>query len=156
MTELLLLLLQKSQEDLQGKEEIKLKLLKSLSTKKYNSYFCLLRQSQNSMWLLESLEKKSLGSWEIATKWIWYRCDKESKIFLVIWRKSIMTTIWLMLVMLTTWLIPHQIANNSASVVITLTTLWIVLMIDLLCKYICKMDVMTWFLILASETIIEE
>ena len=49
MTELLLLLLQKSQEDLQGKEEIKLKLLKSLSTKKYNSYFCLLRQSQNSM-----------------------------------------------------------------------------------------------------------
>jgi len=67
MAELLSLLLQKSQEDLQGKERIELKLLESLFTKECNGHFCLLGQSQNSMWLLESLEKKTLSSQEIAT-----------------------------------------------------------------------------------------
>ena len=156
MAESLSLLLQKFQEDLQGKEGTELKLLEYLSTKVYNDYFCLLGQSQNSMWLLESLEKKFLSSWEITTEWIWCGWDEESKILLAVWRESIMMTIWLMLVMLTTWLIPHQITNNSALVVVILTTLWIVLMTELLCEWICEMDIVIWFLILVSETIIKE
>ena len=68
MAELLSLLLQKSQEDLQGKEGTESKLLESLSTKECNDHFCLLGQSQNSMRLLESLEKISLSSREIAAE----------------------------------------------------------------------------------------
>ena len=49
MAELLFFLLQKSQEDLQEKEGIESKLLELLSTKKCNSHFCLLEQSQKSM-----------------------------------------------------------------------------------------------------------
>jgi len=61
MAELLSFLLQKSQEDLQGKEGTESKLLEFLSTKECNGHFCLLEQSQNSMQLLESLEKISLS-----------------------------------------------------------------------------------------------
>ena len=42
-------------------------------------------------------------------------------------------------------------ANSSASVVNTLTILCIVLVTGLLCKWMCEMDVATWFLILVSE-----
>ena len=47
-------------------------------------------------------------------------------------------------------------ANNSASVVVTLTTLWIVLMTGLLCKWMCNIDVATWFLMLVLDTTIKE
>ena len=61
-----------------------------------------------------------------------------------------------MLVIPTTWLIPYWIVNNSASVVVILTALWIVLITGLLCKWICDIEVAIWFLMLALETIIEE
>ena len=132
------------------------KLLESLSTKEYNGQFCLLGQSQNLMQLLTSFEKKLLSSWEITAEWIWYRCNEESKILLAVWMESDVTMIWLVLVILTAWLIPHQIANNLALVVVILTALWIVLMTGLLCEWICNIEVATWFLMLASETTIEE
>ena len=47
-------------------------------------------------------------------------------------------------------------ANSSALVVKTLTALCIVLVTGLLCEWMCKMDVATWFLILASEMTIAE
>ena len=56
----------------------------------------------------------------------------------------------------TTWLISHYITNNSALVVMTLTAQWIVLMTDLLCKWIYNIEVVTWFLMLASEMTMEE
>lgn len=56
----------------------------------------------------------------------------------------------------TAWLISHQITNNLALVAVILTALWIVLMIGLLCEWICDIKVATWFLILVSETTIEE
>ena len=55
------------------------------------------------------------------------------------------------------WFIPHWTANNLASVIVTLTTLCIVLTTYLLKEYICEIDVVMWFLILALEmTIVEE
>jgi len=47
-------------------------------------------------------------------------------------------------------------ANSLASVVVTLTVLWIVLMTGLLCEWIYTIDMATWFLILASDTTIED
>jgi len=117
--------------------EIEIKLLKSLSTKVCSGYFCLLEQFQNSMWLLTSFKKKSLSSWEITANWIWYGYSKELKILLAVWRESMMTTIWLMFTIPTTWLIPYWMANNLASVVVILTTLWIILMTGSLYEWIC-------------------
>ena len=62
MAKSLSLLLQKSQEDFQGKKEIESKLLEFLLTKACNGHFCLLGQSQSLMQLLEFLEKNSLSS----------------------------------------------------------------------------------------------
>ena len=67
-----------------------------------------------------------------------------------------MTMMWLMLVIPTTWLIPHQIVNSLASVVVTLIALWIVLMMGLLYKWIFNIDVAIWFLMLVSDTIMED
>jgi len=61
-----------------------------------------------------------------------------------------------MLVILTAWLIPHQIANSSVSVVVILTALWIILIMDLLCEWICDIDMATWFLMLVLDTTIED
>ena len=60
-TELYFLFLQKSQEDLQEKVGMKLKLLEFLSIKECSGHFCLLEKSQNSIQLLAFLEKKSLS-----------------------------------------------------------------------------------------------
>ena len=46
--------------------------------------------------------------------------------------------------------------NNSASVVVMLTTLWIVLMTDLSYEWMCNIDVVTQFLIPALNITIEE
>ena len=51
---------------------------------------------------------------------------------------------------------PHWIVNNSASVMITLIALCIVLMTDLLKKWIWETDVAMWFLILVLDTTIVE
>ena len=53
------------------------------------------------------------------------------------------------------WLISYQIVNNSASVIVTLIAWWIILIL-LDCKWICKMDIVMLFLILASEIIMTE
>ena len=58
--------------------------------------------------------------------------------------------------MLITWLMPQWIANSLALVEVILTTWWIILMISLLYKWICDIDIATWFLILVSEMTIEE
>ena len=47
-------------------------------------------------------------------------------------------------------------ANNSASVVVILTALWIILMTSLSYEWMCEIDVATWFLILVSDTTMEE
>ena len=52
------------------------------------------------------------------------------------------------------WFILYWIVNNSASVVITLITLCIVLTIGLLKGWMWEINVVTWFLILASDTTI--
>ena len=60
--ELHLAFLQKFQNDLHGNKGVKTIFLESLSTKWCNSHFCLLGQSQNSMWLQVFFEKNSLSS----------------------------------------------------------------------------------------------
>ena len=126
------------------------------ATKECSGQFCLLGQSQNLMWLLLSFKKNSLSLWEIMAEWIWYKCNEESKILLVVWRESIMMMMWLILEIPTTWLIPHCIANNLALVVVILTAQWIVLITDLSCEWIYNIEVATWFLMLVSEMIIGE
>ena len=61
-----------------------------------------------------------------------------------------------MLVISIAWFILHWIANNLASVIVTLTTLCIVLTTGLLKECIFEINMVTWFLILASETTITE
>ena len=51
---------------------------------------------------------------------------------------------------------PHQIANNSASVVVTLIALCMVLTTGLLKEWMWEIDVAMWFLMLASDTMIVE
>ena len=54
--------------------------------------------------------------------------------------------------LLQAWLIPHLIANNLASVLVTNIIWWTVLVIGWLAKCMCDMDVAMSFLILASVT----
>ena len=51
-----------------------------------------------------------------------------------------------------TWLIPHLIAKNSASVLVTNTAWWTVLVKGWSCICTCDIDVAMSFLILASVT----
>ena len=51
---------------------------------------------------------------------------------------------------------PHQIANNLASVVVTLIALCMVLTTGLLKEWMWEIDVAMWFLMLASDTMIVE
>ena len=60
--------------------------------------------------------------------------------------------ILLISIRLVAWLIPHLIADNSASIEVMLTAWWSVLITGLLWTWTCKIDVATWFLILASDT----
>ena len=128
--------------------------LVSLLTNWWRTDCCLLGQSQNSIQFWESLEKNSLSSMEIAAELIWYRWVKELRIFLVIWRELVMTTICLTLGSATAWLMPHQIAKSLASAMVILIVLCKVLMTGLLKEWMCKMEVVTWFLMLASDTTI--
>ena len=51
---------------------------------------------------------------------------------------------------------PYQIANNLALVVVTLIVLYIVLITDLLKKWIWEINMVTYFLMLVSDTTIVE
>ena len=149
-------ILQKSQEDLYGNIGIETMFLVSLSTIWWRAHCCLLGQSQNSIWFWESLEKNSLSSDEIAAEWIWYRWVKESKILLTMWRELVMTMICLTLWLVTTWFILQWMTKSSASAVVILIALCKVLTIGLVKKWMCKMEVVTWFLILASNTTMDK
>ena len=52
--------------------------------------------------------------------------------------------------------IPQQMAKSSALAVVILVALCKVLTIALLKEWICEMEVATWFLILASNTTMDE
>ena len=97
------------------------------------------------MWLLLSLLKKSLNLRETAAEWIWNGCNEESKIFIAACKES---AIWLVLGILMAWLIPHLFVKSLASVVVTLTTWWTILVTGLLCEWMCAIEVATLFLIL--------
>ena len=147
--------LQKSQEDLHRNIGIETMFLVSLLIIWWRAHCCLLGQSQNLIWLWESLEKNSLSSDEIATEWIWYGWVEESKILLAMWRELVMTMICLMLWLATTWFILQWIAKSSASAVVILIALK-VLTIGLLKEWMCKMEVATWFLILTFDMTMDE
>ena len=148
--------LQKSQKDLHRNIGIEIMFLVSLSTIWWSAHSCLLEQSQNSIWFWESLEKNSLSSNEIAVEWIWYRWVEELKILLVMWRESVMTMIYLMLWLATAWFILQQMAKSSALAVVILIVLCKVLTTGLLKEWMCEMEVATWFLILVSNTTMDE
>ena len=143
--------LQNSQDDLLRRMGEKSNLLVSLSTKKCGVHFCLLGQFQNLMQLLLSFLKKFLSSWEIVVEWIWYRCVHVWKIFLAACKKSITITMYLMSEILIAWFIPHLIVKSSASVIVMFTVWWIVLMISLLCEWICDIEVAILFLMLKNS-----
>ena len=130
--------------------------LVSLLTIWWSAHSCLLRQSQNSIWFWESLEKNSLSSNEIAIEWIWYRWVEESKILLVMWRESVMTMICLALWLVTAWFILQWMAKSLALAVVILIALCKVLTTGLLKKWMCEMEVVTRFLILASDMTMDE
>ena len=58
--------------------------------------------------------------------------------------------------LLTVWFISHCIIKSLASVVVMLIALCNVLMIGLLYKWMCDIEVVIWFLILAFDTTIVE
>jgi len=89
-------------------------------------------------------------SLSMATIWIWYRYNNRSKIFLAAWMESVTTMILEMSFLVETWLILDLIAKSLASVLVTKTTWWIVLVRGQLNMCICEMDVVISFLILAS------
>ena len=66
-----------------------------------------------------------------------------------------MTIIYLICRILIAWFIPYLIANSLASVVNTLMAWWHVLMISWLNEWIYKIEVATWFLMLASDMTIQ-
>ena len=65
-----------------------------------------------------------------------------------------MTTICLTLGLVTAWLMLYQIAKSSASAVVILIALCKVLMTGLLKEWMCEIEVVTWFLMLVSDTTI--
>ena len=77
-----------------------------------------------------------------------------SKIYLAAWMESVTTIIFEILSIDEAWLIPHLIANNSASVLVTNAEWWRVLDKGLFGMCVCKMAVAMLFLMLASVTVI--
>ena len=56
----------------------------------------------------------------------------------------------------TAWFMPYWIVNNLVSVVVILIALCIVLTAGLLKEWIWEINVVTWFMILVSDTTIVE
>jgi len=147
----LLFFLLKSHEFLHGNSGIRLKDLVSLSTLSWRTHLRWLGHSQNLMELLSLLLKKSRRSERIAADVVWKGWLEESKIFQAMWMESVMMTIFEILSKQLDWLMPHLMANNLASVLITLTAWWIVFVKGLSAIWMCTMEVATLFLMLASE-----
>ena len=140
--------LQNSQEILLGKEGVTTKDLESLSTAWWSFHLSLLGHFQNSIELESLVMKKFQRLLRIAAEWIWNGCEPGSKIFLATWMESVMTMILETLFKEHAWLMPHLIANNSTSELITKEAWWMVLMRGRLTEWICAMDVAISFLML--------
>ena len=110
----------KYHEFLHRNSGIRLKDLVSLSTLSWRTHLRQLGYSQNSMELLLLLLKKSWRSERIVADMVWDGWLEESKIFWAMWMESVMTTIFEILLKWIDWLMPHLIANNLASVLVTL------------------------------------
>jgi len=82
---------------------------------------------------------------------MWYKCDEESKILLVVWIESIMMNIQLILRRQVAWFILHLITNNLASVDEILAAWCIVLITRLLYEWTYDINMATWFLMLVSN-----
>ena len=82
--------------------------------------------------------------------WLWKEWDDRLKIFLAAWIESVVTMILEIPAELVAWLIPHLMVNNSASVIITFTAWWRVLIRGLLWMWIWEIEIAILFLMLAS------
>ena len=98
---------------------------------------------------LASLELKNLrNSSRIAAVWIWRGWTSQLKIFLAAWIESVTIMILETLFMEQAWFMPHLIANNSASVVVTKDAWWTDLVSSWFAEWICEIDVAMLFLML--------
>jgi len=95
--------------------------------------------------------KKSWRSKRITADMVWNEWLEGSKILRAVWMELVMTMIFEILLKQIDWLIPHLIANNLASVLVTLIAWWIVFVRGLSTIWMCTMEVATLFLMLASE-----
>ena len=130
--------------------------LESLSASSWNLHLILLGHSQNSM-EFDSLELKNFHNLlRIAAEWIWKGWTSLSKIFLAAWMESVTTIILETLFREQAWFIPHLIATNSTSVVVTKDVWWTVLISGWFAEWTCEIDVAMSFLMLASVIMIAE
>ena len=116
----------KSHNDLHGKLRSILSHLVSLLTAKWEGHSALLGQSQKAMKLLEFMLKKTLRSWDTAIECNWYGWKGELNMCLAAWIAPVITMMCLTFETCITWFILHLIANNSASVEVTLTVWWVI------------------------------
>ena len=144
--------LQKSHKVLQGNMGVGLNNLESLSTSLWNLHLRWLGHSQNSMELSWLLLKKSHSLLKMAAKCNWSGCDELSKMRFTECIELVITTIFEILSLLHAWLIPHLIANNSASELVTNTVWWTVLMRGELAWCTCAIEVAMLSLILVLVT----
>jgi len=118
----------------------------------WNLYLRWLGHSQNSIELSWLILKKRHSSLRIAVVWNWNGCDLLSKIFFTAWIESVTTMIFDMFSLMQAWLIPHLIANNSASILVTNAAWWTVLIRGQFAECTWDIDIAILFLILASVT----
>jgi len=149
----LLLFLLKSHDVLQDSNRIGLKAFVSLLATLWRNQLKQLEHSQNLIELFWCYRKKFRSSLSIVIEWTWKRCKEGSKIFLATWIESMTIMILKIPLQFEAWLIPHLIAKISASVLVTWTAWWMVLVMGLLWVCICNIDVAISFLMLASVTI---
>jgi len=140
----------KFHDNLHRKISLRLYVFVSLSTTKWWIYLVLLGQFQNSMELL-FFSKNILRSWAMVIDWSWYGWDNKSNMYLTEWIASVITMIHDASVTWTAWLILHLIANNFASVNMTLIAWWMVFAMIFGFGWIWARDVVILFLILVSD-----
>ena len=144
----------KSQDVLHGKIGMGLKDFNSQSTASWRYQLRQLGLFQNSIELLGFLEKKWQSFLRMAITWIWSGWDTGSKIFLAMWIESVTTMILEIFSLVEAWLMPHLIANNSASALVTKAAWCSILMSGWFEVCIYNIDVAISFLMLTSVVII--
>lgn len=141
----------KSHDSLVGNNGVGLKHFVSLSTSIWWGHFASLGQSQNSIVFSWFLLKNVLRSFATAMECTWNGCTDESNVHCAEWMASVMTTMWDVFGMRMAWLILHLMANNSASVVVTLTVWWTVFLTCSEWEWTWEIDVATLSFRLASD-----